>query len=86
MDRIGGPHHIREGIQDALTQGIGVTAKITWLTQARGQAEYGVEGRPRWIHCTPLLGSDDKVGVWMIGMSTHIVPDRCTELTSHSDD
>ncbi|KAI9652924.1 MAG: hypothetical protein M1821_007771 [Bathelium mastoideum] len=26
------------------------------------------EGKPRWIHCTPLLGSDEKVGVWMVVM------------------
>ena len=25
-------------------------------------------GRPRWISCTPLLGSDDRVGVWMVVM------------------
>ena len=22
--------------------------------------------KPRWIRCTPLLGSDDRVGVWMV--------------------
>lgn len=27
-----------------------------------------VEGRPRWIHCTPLLGSDSKPGVIMVVM------------------
>jgi len=27
-----------------------------------------VDGRHRWIHCTPLIGSDEKVGVWMIVM------------------
>jgi len=26
------------------------------------------EGKPRWIHCTPLLGSDERVGVWMVVM------------------
>ena len=25
-------------------------------------------GRPRWISCTPLFGSDDRVGVWMVVM------------------
>lgn len=25
-------------------------------------------GKARWIHCTPLLGSDDRVGVWMVVM------------------
>ncbi|KAL9053451.1 MAG: hypothetical protein Q9162_004754 [Coniocarpon cinnabarinum] len=27
-----------------------------------------VEGRTRWIHCTPLLGADEQVGVWMVVM------------------
>jgi hypothetical protein len=70
MDRIGGPRHIREAIIDAMNQGIGVTAKITWLTRTNEEAEYGGAGRPRWIHCTPLSGSDGKVGVWMIGLFT----------------
>lgn len=26
----------------------------------------GMEGRPRWIHCTPLLGANGAVGVWII--------------------
>lgn len=63
LDRIGGPHHVREGILDALSHGTSVTAKISWLTGTGV-----VEGKPRWVHCTPLLGSDEKVGVWMIVM------------------
>lgn len=27
-----------------------------------------LEGKPRWIHCTPMLGSDERVGVWMVVM------------------
>ncbi|PVI08504.1 hypothetical protein DM02DRAFT_679210, partial [Periconia macrospinosa] len=67
MDRIGGPQHVREGILRAFAQGIGVTAKISWLTQTQ-QSESLFEGRPRWIHCTPLIGSDMKPGVIMIVM------------------
>ena len=26
------------------------------------------EGRTRWIHCTPLIGADEQVGVWMVVM------------------
>lgn len=72
LDRIGGATHIREGILDSLAHGTGVTAKVSWLTnspQAGGQGHHrtaSVEGKPRWIHCTPLLGSDEKVGVWMV--------------------
>lgn len=101
LDRIGGPQHIREGILSAFSSGVGVTAKISWLTapttpgapshaahpsdplrtatpasrptssmqgQTNGGNTVGMEGKPRWIHCTPLLGSDDKVGVWMVVM------------------
>lgn len=65
---------MREGILDALSHGTPVTAKISWLTNAtpsedsNSQRSAPVAGKPRWIHCTPLLGSDEKVGVWMIVM------------------
>lgn len=88
LDRIGGPQHVREGILEAFAAGVGVTAKIHWVTAAtvpmqpgspkpsgdsgrgsiRGDRPQNVEGKPRWIHCTPLLGSDEKVGVWMVVM------------------
>lgn len=66
---------MRDGILEALAQGTGVTAKISWLTNAsigggdnNRPTSSSLEGKPRWIHCTPLLGSDEKVGVWMIVM------------------
>ncbi|KAK0247305.1 hypothetical protein LTS09_017552 [Friedmanniomyces endolithicus] len=71
LERIGGPLHVREGILDALSHGTGVTAKITWLTHSATPGDrdsMGMQGKPRWIHCTPLLGSDERVGVWMIVM------------------
>ena len=69
LDRIGGPQQVREGILDSLAHGTSVTAKISWLTGNNGLSGRGsTEGKPRWIHCTPMLGSDDKVGVWMIVM------------------
>ena len=64
LERIGGPEHVREGLLDALAHGTGVTAKITWLSSTSGN----VEGKRRWIHCTPMMGSDEKVGVWMVVM------------------
>jgi PAS domain S-box-containing protein len=64
LDRIGGPASVREALQDALTRGGGVTAKVTWLTSSSGA---DVEsGKIRWLHCTPMLGSDERVGVWMV--------------------
>jgi hypothetical protein len=81
MDRIGGPTHVRDGILDALSQGIGVTAKISWLTNHNSYSALNDdssinttdpdsfhEGRQRWIHCTHLLGSDSNPGVIMIVM------------------
>jgi hypothetical protein len=85
MDRIGGPQHVRDGIVDALSQGIGVTAKVAWLPHSpRHEHKYMPlhddssintvdpenhnESRPRWIHCTPLMGSDSQPGVIMIVM------------------
>ncbi|SMR43384.1 unnamed protein product [Zymoseptoria tritici ST99CH_1E4] len=146
LDRIAGPESIREGLLDAFSRGIGVTAKILWNSSsspsssstlgsmnttpssarnsiAERQAStasystptptptsqrdpqslathplhprangtngntsrspsvstthstHDVGARPpasnpksRWIHCTPLNGSDGKVGVWMVVM------------------
>ncbi|CZT22925.1 uncharacterized protein RCC_08633 [Ramularia collo-cygni] len=65
LDRIGGPEAVRTGLLEALMNGTGVTAKIAWLTSGSDMLEHG---KVRWIHCTPLLGSDEKVGVWMVVM------------------
>ncbi|KAK5711561.1 hypothetical protein LTR15_012402 [Elasticomyces elasticus] len=64
LDRIGGSPRVRTDLAAALGEGRGVTAKIRWLTKADETGEG--EGRPRWIHCTPLLGHSGAVGVWMI--------------------
>lgn len=89
LDRVGGPSHVREGILDALSHGTSVTAKISWLTHsaAPGNGVQGsMEGKPRWIHCTPLLGSDEKVGVWMVVMVEHEeVTGQLNRMTSTND-
>ncbi|KAK5123326.1 hypothetical protein LTR85_002757 [Meristemomyces frigidus] len=64
LNRIGGSSRVRSDLAAALGEGRGVTAKIRWLTKADEDGEG--EGRPRWIHCTPLLGHSGAVGVWMI--------------------
>ncbi|KAF3051631.1 hypothetical protein E8E11_008519 [Didymella keratinophila] len=68
LDRIGGSERVRESVRDALADGSrGVTAKIRWLPHAvRDLSASNEEGRPRWIHCTPLLGQSRSVGIWMI--------------------
>jgi hypothetical protein len=60
MSRIGGSNRVREGLTQALAEGRGVTAKIKWVTKN------DLEGRNRWIHCTPLIGINQAIGVWMV--------------------
>lgn len=63
MERIGGSGRVRDQVQQAFADGRRVTAKIRWISSPRRNAEYS---RPRWIHATPLIGSNGGVGVWMV--------------------
>ena len=60
MDKIGGSSRVRDELSTALAEGRGVTAKIRWVSRN------DEEGRNRWIHCTPLVGSNGQIGVWMV--------------------
>jgi hypothetical protein len=60
MAKIGGSNRVREGLTQALADGRGVTAKVKWVSKT------DLEGRNRWIHCTPLIGSNGAIGVWMV--------------------
>ncbi|KAL2355003.1 hypothetical protein BJ546DRAFT_1060797 [Cryomyces antarcticus] len=60
MNRIGGSSRVRDELTAALAEGRGVTAKVRWVSRADD------EGRSRWIHCTPLIGHNGSVGVWMV--------------------
>jgi len=60
MDRIGGSSRVRQDLTHALEVGRKVTAKIEWISESTPN------GKTCWIHCTPLLGANDAVGVWMI--------------------
>ena len=60
MSKIGGSSRVREELTQALAEGRGVTAKVRWISKTDS------EGRSRWIHCTPLIGSNGTIGVWMI--------------------
>ncbi|ROW08862.1 hypothetical protein VMCG_02820 [Cytospora schulzeri] len=73
MGRIGGSRRIHEELEQAFALGQGVTAKVKWITGGGGAARLlggdagrGEGGRPRWIHCTPLIGSNGSVGVWVV--------------------
>lgn len=83
MGRIGGSKRIHEELEQAFALGQGVTAKVRWISggvrsdSSSGSSSLengGKEGRPRWIHCTPLIGSNGSVGVWMV-----VVVDEDTE-------
>jgi len=43
-----------------MAEGRGVTAKVRWISK------YDEGGKSKWIHCTPLLGGDGRIGVWMV--------------------
>jgi hypothetical protein len=60
MAKIGGSNRARDELTQALADGRGVTAKVRWVSKT------DLEGRNRWIHCTPLIGSNGAIGVWMI--------------------
>ncbi|KAK8031438.1 hypothetical protein PG990_001172 [Apiospora arundinis] len=68
LSRVGGSPRLRDAIETAFADGQGVTAKVRWLSSAatRSGGAASDEGRGRWIHATPLLGSNGAVGVWMV--------------------
>lgn len=51
---------MRDELTAALAEGRGVTAKVRWITRL------DEEGRNKWIHCTPLVGANGNIGVWMV--------------------
>lgn len=60
MNKIGGSNRVREELTTAFADGRGVTAKVRWVSK------HDEEGRNKWIHCTPLLGLNGSIGVWMV--------------------
>ncbi|KAH8684800.1 hypothetical protein BGZ60DRAFT_366852 [Tricladium varicosporioides] len=68
FSKLGGPSQTISALEKAFQDGASVTAKVLWLPKNSG-VDHGrttAEAKPRWMRCTPLLGSDDRVGVWMI--------------------
>ncbi len=73
MAKIGGSNRVRESLTQAMADGRGVTAKVKWVSKT------DLEGRNRWIHCTPLIGSNGAIGVWMVVIvddETSVPPSR----------
>jgi hypothetical protein len=70
MSKIGGSNRVRDELTAALAEGRGVTAKVRWVSNSNknvnGAPIDEKEGRNKWIHCTPLIGSTGQIGVWMV--------------------
>lgn len=67
--KLGGPSATISALESAFRDGASVTAKVLWLPKNTYPGERGrgpAEVKPRFIRCTPLLGSDDRVGVWVV--------------------
>ncbi|KAJ5593158.1 hypothetical protein N7537_010062 [Penicillium hordei] len=60
LNRIGETGAKRDNIVNAMIAGRSVTARIKWMSRFNNQ------GRHRWIHCTPLLSDNGRIGVWMV--------------------
>ena len=60
MSQIGGSQRVREDLERALEAGRKVTAKVQWISKP------AQDTRSRWIHCTPLLGVNSLIAVWMV--------------------
>ena len=60
INKIGGSQRVRDELTQALADGRGVTARVRWVSKTDR------DGYNRWIHCTPLVGANGAIGVWMI--------------------
>ena len=60
MGQIGGSSRVRSELEKALEAGRKVTAKVQWISKPAHNT------RSRWIHCTPLLGVNSLIAVWMV--------------------
>lgn len=70
MSKIGGSNRVREELSAAFAEGRGVTAKVKWVTKT------DEEGRNKWIHCTPLIGVNGQIGVWMVVIVNEEMPNN----------
>ena len=76
LSHVAAPATTLAGLKESFTSGTPVSAKINFLPQAGesrdgtktspGKPQNGKNGRTCWISATPMLGADDRVGVWMI--------------------
>ncbi|KAK5094730.1 hypothetical protein LTR70_003880 [Exophiala xenobiotica] len=76
LSHVAAPEGTLRGLAESLKSGVPVSAKIHF-TSERGKNrdgtqltngtkhEDGKNGKAIWVSCTPLIGVDDRVGVWM---------------------
>lgn len=74
LSHIAAPSNTLAGLKESLGTGVAVSAKVNFMLNL-GERRDGTEINPGskpdnsracWISATPLLGSDDNIGVWMI--------------------
>ena len=77
LSHVAAPAATLAGLKESFASGTPVSAKINFLPQA-GESrngtktgpgykhEDGKNGRACWISATPLVGNDDRIGVWMV--------------------
>ena len=77
LAHVAAPASTVAGLKESFSSGVPVSAKINFMPKAGEQRdgtktlpgtklEDGKYGKTCWISATPMLGSDDRVGVWMI--------------------
>ncbi|KAB8296119.1 hypothetical protein EYC80_008912 [Monilinia laxa] len=69
--KLGGSQNTLSALEGAFKDGAAITAKVLWLPKNNSEDNgmmtgIGREVRARGIRCTPLLGKDGRVGVWMV--------------------
>lgn len=66
FSKVSGSTSTMQSLESAFEDGASVTCKVVWLP-AGTSAREGQENpaRQRWMRATPLLGSDDDIGIWM---------------------
>ncbi|KEF52827.1 uncharacterized protein A1O9_11244 [Exophiala aquamarina CBS 119918] len=74
LSHIAAPSNTLAGLRESFGTGVAVSAKVNFMLN-HGEKRDGTEirqgsrpdnARACWISATPLLGSDDNIGVWMI--------------------
>jgi len=101
LSHVAAPDATLRGLAGSLKTGVPVSAKIHF-TSERGENrdgnklpngtkhDDGKNGRAIWVSCTPLIGADDQVGVWMCVVVEkskvgHITRRRESEMEKQAD-